>query len=281
QQRQQRRSPQLSSVTTLVHSGKEEEEDKVKKSSTAAATVVDATSWESSGAAVAPPPATASGSPSPTTADDFVKDLERPFPSTAAGTAAAAVSPCSDVPLSPAASPRGRHRLPSSPRGRPWSGSPGGRSSPLRPAGSPSPSLSCASNSPVRRRGRAGGSSSPRAGACFNASKDRSAIVRSLYRSPPPPDLPRSCYYGIGGLSDSGAFWDGGSKPRRTSSSNIFPHAAVNILLSRSKEPLAKAETDTLPGISSSSSSSPSSSSALEQATAAAAAAATTAAADA
>ncbi|CAM9625326.1 unnamed protein product, partial [Laminaria digitata] len=227
------------------------------------------------------PPAIASGSLSPTPVDDYASNSEHPSPLTAAGTAAAASSSTELPPSSAAASPRGRGRVPSSPRGRPSSGSPGGQLSPVCPTALSSPSSSCASGSPYRRRGSAGGSSSPRAGGrSNNVSKDRSAIARSLYRSPPPPDLPRSCYYGIGGLSDSGAFWDGGSKPRRSSSSSghVFPHAAVNILMSRSKEPQAKAEKrDTSPGVSSSSSSP---SSTLEQATittAAAAAAATAA----
>ena len=72
---------------------------------------------------------------------------ERPSQPTAAGTTAVAPS---GVDSSVAASPRGRHRVPSSPRGRP-SGSPG-LSSPLRPAASSSPSKR-ASGSPARRRG--------------------------------------------------------------------------------------------------------------------------------
>ena len=68
-----------------------------------------------------------------------------------------------------------------------------------------------------------------------------------------------------------GAFWNGGSARRNTNSSYSALHAAVNSVVLSSKEPLAKVETGTLPGVSScsSSSSSPppcsSSSSAFDQ----------------
>ncbi|CAN0482846.1 unnamed protein product, partial [Laminaria digitata] len=37
----------------------------------------------------------------------------------------------------------------------------------------------------------------------FFGQQGHAAVARSLFRSPPPPDLPRSCYYGIAGLSNS------------------------------------------------------------------------------
>ncbi|CAM9211542.1 unnamed protein product, partial [Laminaria digitata] len=252
--------PVRSSLPPRQRPAREVGNDKQEKPLTVATAA--AISRDQSGAAAAQ--AAALVTSSPTIADDSgVKKLERPSPFTEG----AVVNP-SDVPFSSSASPpRGRRRAPSSPRGRPSSGSPGGRPSPFRPAASSSSpsSSSCASVSPSRRRGSVSGSSSPRAGGRSDVAKDRSTVARSLFRSPPPPDLSRSCYYGIGGLSDNGAFWDGGSKPRHsTSRSNLLPHAAVNILLSRSKEALAKAETDKPPGVSSSSSS-PSPSAALEQ----------------
>ena len=79
--------------------------------------------------------------------DSKVCVSERPSQPTAPGTTAAAPS---GVDSSVAEAPRGRHRVPSSPRGRP-SGSPG-LPSPLRPAASSSPSKR-ASGSPARRRG--------------------------------------------------------------------------------------------------------------------------------
>ena len=138
------RSPALSSARTLVTSSKEEK---------STVTTVAATLREKS-AAVTPP--TASSTPSSSTADDVVK-TERPSQPTAAGTNAVASS---DIHSSAAAAPRGRHRVSSSPRGRP-SGSPG-LSSPLRPVASSSPSKR-ASGSPARRRGSPV-ASSPRVG---------------------------------------------------------------------------------------------------------------------
>ena len=89
--------------------------------------------------------------------DSEVCSSERPSQPTAPGTTAAAPS---GVDSSVAEAPRGRHRVPSSPRGRP-SGSPG-LSSPLRPVASSSPSKR-ASGSPARRRGSPV-ASSPRVG---------------------------------------------------------------------------------------------------------------------
>ena len=104
--------------------------------------------------------------------DSKVCVSERPSQPTAPGTTA--VAPSGVDSSSVAAAPRGRHRVPSSPRCRP-SGSPG-LSSPLRPAASSSPS-NRASGSPARRRG-SHVASSPRVG-----EHSRESQVR-VYRRP-------------------------------------------------------------------------------------------------